>query len=122
MKKTIRRIIGVLLVSCILVSMFCMTAFAKSASGTYNGRTYRVSLVLQPEAMTSNISYPNKIQLGFLGYGEARLGNGYRKVSCSNNGMNTRIAKTVNPGGQLRFVRGHQEYYIESHYVKTLDA
>ena len=107
--------------TCIILSALCITAAAKSGSGTYNGNTYTVTLTLNRRNMTSRITYPTTIQLGFLGYGESSLGSGYAKVSCANNGMSTSIAKTVvPPNDSLQFYYGYQEYYCNSHYMKTL--
>ena len=124
MKKKIKKFASLLLITSMLLAMFCTTAFAqtKTGSGTYNTRNYTVKLELERRYMTSTISYPTKIQLGFLGYAESSLGGGYAKVNCANNGMSTIIAKTVNPpNDSLQFYHGYQEYYIESHYMKTLE-
>ena len=116
--KKVRRSICLFLASCMLMSMLCFTASAES--GTYNNRTYTISLTLEPAYITSQISYPTSIQLGFLGYGEASLGSAYSKTSCANNGTAKKIVKTVNPNSPQLFYHAYQEYYCQSHLVKTV--
>lgn len=120
MTKRVRKTICMLVAVCMLMSVFCMTAFAES--GTYNGKTYTISLSLSRRAMTSTLSYPDTIQLGFLGYGESSLGSGYAKVSCANSQRTTRVSKTVNPpNDSLQFYHAYQEYYCNSHYMQTVE-
>ena len=117
--KRVKRLVCLLVATCVIMSVFCMTASAES--GQYNGRTYTISLSLTRRAMTSQLSYPIAIQLGFLGYGESSLGSGYAKVSCASNGTTTRVAKTVNPpNDSLQFYHAYQEYYCESHLMQTV--
>lgn len=118
--KKVRRAICLFLASCMIMSVLCFTASAES--GTYNNRTYTISLSLGRRAMTSQLSYPTSIQLGFLGYGESSLGDGYAKVSCANNGTGTRATKTINPPNDaLQFYHAYQEYYCQSHYMQTVE-
>ena len=117
--KKVRRSICLFLASCMIMSLLCFTASAES--GTYNNRIYTISLSLGRRAMTSQLSYPTSIQLGFLGYGESSLGDGYAKVSCANNRIGTSVARTVNPPNDaLQFYHAYQEYYCDSHYMKTV--
>ena len=117
--KKVRRSICLFLASCMIMSVLCFTASAES--GTYNNRTYTISLSLGRRAMTSKLSYPTSIQLGFLGYGESSLGDGYAKVSCANNRIGTSVVRTVNPPNDaLQFYHAYQEYYCDSHYMKTV--
>lgn len=117
--KKVRRAICLFLASCMIMSVLCFTASAES--GTYNDRTYTISLSLGRRAMTSKLSYPTSIQLGFLGYGESSLGDGYAKVSCANNRIGTSVVRTVNPPNDaLQFYHAYQEYYCDSHYMKTV--
>ena len=117
--KKVRRAICLFLASCMIMSVLCFTASAES--GTYNNRTYTISLSLGRRAMTSKLSYPTSIQLGFLGYGESSLGDGYAKVSCANNRIGTSVVRTVNPPNDaLQFYHAYQEYYCDSHYMKTV--
>ena len=103
-----------------IMSVLCFTASAES--GTYNNRTYTISLSLGRRAMTSKLSYPTSIQLGFLGYGESSLGDGYAKVSCANNRIGTSVVRTVNPpNAALQFYHAYQEYYCQSHYMQTVE-
>ena len=60
--KKVRRSICLFLASCMIMSVLCFTASAES--GTYNNRTYTISLSLGRRAMTSQLSYPTSIQLG----------------------------------------------------------
>lgn len=116
--KKVRRSICLFLASCMIMSLLCFTASAES--GTYNNRTYTISLTLDQDYITSQISYPTSIQLGFLGYGEASLGSAHSKTPCANNGTAKRIAKTVNPNRPQLFYHAYQEYYCQSHLVKTV--
>lgn len=118
--KKFKRFMCLLVATCMIMSVFCMTASAET--GTYNGQKYTITLSLSRRAMTSQLSYPVAIQLGFLGYGESSLGSGYAKVSCAHNGTSTRIAKTVNPpNDSLQFYHAYQEYYCNSHYMQTAE-
>ena len=117
--KKIKRALCVFLATCMLVSLMCFTASAES--GTYNNRTYTISLSLTRRAMTSKLSYPTSIQLGFLGYGEASLDDVYEKVDCANNRTGTSVARTVNPrGATTQFYHAYQEYYCNSHLMKIM--
>ena len=118
--KKFKRALCVFLAACMLMSLLCFTASAKS--GTYNNRTYKTTLSLTRRAMTSKLTYPTSIQLGFLGYGESSLGSGYAKVSCANNRTGTSVTKTVNPpNDSLQFYYAYQEYYCDSHLMTTDD-
>ena len=120
MMKKMRKTICMLVVICMLMSASCMTAFAES--GTYNGKTYTISLSLSRRVMTSTLVYPETIQLGFLGYGESSFGSGYGKVCCQNSQRTTRVTKTVNPqSDSLQFYHAYQEYYCNSHYMQTVE-
>lgn len=118
--KKFKRFMCLLVATCMIMSVLCVTASAES--GTYNGQTYTISLTLNRRNMTSILRYPTTIQLGFLGYGESSLGSGYAKVSCANNGMSTSVAKTVvPPNDSLQFYHAYQEYYCNSHYMQTVE-
>ena len=117
--KKVRRSICLFLASCMLMSILCFTSSAES--GTYNNRTYTISLTLDQAYITSQISYPTSIQLGFLGYGEASLGSAYSKTPCANNGTAKKIVKTVNPHNPQLFYHAYQEYYCQSHYMQTVE-
>ena len=117
--KKFKRALCVFLATCMLVSLMCFTASAES--GIYNNRTYTISLSLTRRAMTSKLSYPTSIQLGFLGYGMASLGSSSEKVKCSNSRTGTSVARTVNPSSDaLQFYYAYQEYYCDSHLMKIM--
>lgn len=119
MAKKIKKMVCLLVAVCMTVSVLCMTASAES--GSYNGRTYSISLMLNRTSMTSQLAYPTTIQLGFLGYAEASFNGDYEKRSCANNGMSTRVSKTVYPTkADLQFYHGYQEYYCNSHFMQTV--
>lgn len=61
--KKVRRSICLFLASCMIMSVLCFTASAES--GTYNNRTYTISLSLGRRAMTSQLSYPTPSNLDF---------------------------------------------------------
>ncbi len=61
--KKVRRAICLFLASCMIMSVLCFTASAES--GTYNNRTYTISLSLGRRAMTSQLPIPLPSSLDF---------------------------------------------------------
>ena len=120
--KKVRRAICLFLASCMIMSVLCFTASAES--GTYNNRTYTISLSLGRRAMTSQLPIPLPSSLDFWAMGESSLGDGYAKVSCAKKMVRgQKVVKTINPPDDaLQFYHAYQNTIASRIICRPLSA
>ena len=120
MKKRSKRIASLLIVVCMLVSMFTFGAAAKTTTGTKNGISYTAIMNFDRRYMEVLFRGNPSSTLAFNGYAKCSLGRSEKTVECNYTAIGTTIGKTVNPSSDsLQFYYGLEQYYINGSYVTT---
>ena len=121
MKKKSKRIVSLLIVTCMLVALFSFGASAKTSSGTKNGISYTAIMNFDRRYMEVVFTGNPASRLEFNGYAKSSSGRSEKTVECNYIATGTTIGKTVNPpSDSLQFYYGQEQYYINGSYVRTI--